>query len=49
MTTVAQCAICKDIITSSGTLQRCSCKAIAVDDGRYLAADLKNIIKVKSE
>jgi hypothetical protein len=44
--TSAQCALCKDIITSERGFAWCKCEAIAVDDGRYLAKDLTNVIKV---
>jgi hypothetical protein len=44
--TKAQCVLCKDIITSEQGFARCECEAIAVDDGRYLAKDLRNVIEV---
>jgi len=47
--TSAQCALCKDIITSEGGFTWCNCEAIAVDDGRYIAKDLGNVIKVPDE
>jgi hypothetical protein len=47
MEVTAQCNLCKDIITSKLGFTRCKCEAIAVDDGRYLAKDLRNVIEVK--
>ena len=44
--TKAQCALCMDIISSHLGFTECSCKAIAVDDGRYIAKDLRNVIEV---
>ncbi len=46
--TSAQCALCKDIITSERGFTRCKCEAIAVDDGRYIAKDLGNVIEVRN-
>ena len=43
----AQCVLCKDIISSEQGYTRCECSAIAVDDGRYLATNFDNLIKVK--
>ncbi len=47
--TSAQCALCKDIISSELGYARCECEAIAVDDGRYLAKDLRNVIEVPND
>ena len=44
--TSAQCALCKEIINSASGFTRCKCEAIAVDDGRYLAKDLRNVMEV---
>ena len=45
--TSAQCAWCKDIITSELGFTACKCEAIAVDDNRYIAKDLRNVIEVR--
>jgi hypothetical protein len=45
----AQCALCMDTIDSHLGFTRCSCKAIAVDDGRYLAEDLRNVLIIKDK
>jgi len=45
--TTAQCAICKDIINSDLGFVRCKCESIAVDNNRYLAKDLRNVIEIK--
>jgi len=45
--TQAQCALCKEVINSHLGYSSCTCGAIGVDDGRYIAKDLRDVIQIK--